>query len=79
MTLRDMLGAVRACVQLSGAGKGVVTAAEPIVDARPGTTSVEVDIDVPDLGPLQFLGTDKIGRQVAETTNLHWRAYAKQC
>lgn len=77
MTLRDMLGAVRACVQASGVEK--TAAAEPIVDDRHETASVEVHIDAPDLGPLEFLGTDKIGREVAEATNLHWRAYAKQC
>lgn len=79
MTLRDMLSAVRACVQASRAGKGVTAAAEPVVDDSSSTASVEVDFDVPDLGPLEFLGTDKIGREVAEATNLHWRAYAKQC
>ena len=42
------------------------------------TASSNVSTDVPDLGPLMFLGTDRRGREVAETVNLHWRAYAKQ-
>lgn len=78
MSLRDMLGAVKACVQTARA-KSVITADESVVDYRCSTASVEINADVPDLGPLEYLGTDRIGREVAEATNLHWRAYAKQC
>jgi hypothetical protein len=80
MTLKDMLGALRASVQAAGdGGRNVDTATRPVVvDCSRATASVEVSMDVPDLGPLEYLGTDKISRIIAETTNMHWRAYAKQ-
>jgi hypothetical protein len=80
MTLKDMLGALRASVQAAGErGRSVDVATRSVFDdASSDTASVEINTDVPDLGPLEYLGTDKVGRLVAETTNLHWRAYAKQ-
>jgi hypothetical protein len=80
MTLKDILGALRASVQAAGErGRSFDVATRPISDdGSNDTASVEINTDVPDLGPLEYLGTDKVGRLVAETTNLHWRAYAKQ-
>lgn len=82
MTLRDMLGAVKASVQAARAGSRAgseVGERTRLDDGDSGETAgSEVSADVPDLGPLMFLGTDRRGREVAETVNLHWRAYAKQ-
>jgi hypothetical protein len=81
MTLRDMLGAVKASVSAARAGSRASSSASEtsgISDDPSDSGRVEVSADVPDLGPLHFLGTDRRGREVAETVNLHWRAYAKQ-
>jgi hypothetical protein len=82
MTLQDMLGAVRASVQAARAGSRAdgKTSETMSIDSGSSETSAgsEVGTDVPDLGPLMFLGTDRRSREVAETVNLHWRAYAKQ-
>jgi len=80
MTLRDMLGAVRASVRAARAGSraGSAGSENSLDDASGDIAGCEVSMDVPDLGPLKFLGTDKQAREVAETVNLHWRAYAKQ-
>ena len=82
MTLRDMLGAVKASVQAARAGSRANSGASETMslDSESSETSArsEFSTDVPDLGPLMFLGTDRRGREVAETVNLHWRAYAKQ-
>ena len=81
MTLRDMLGAVKASVEAARGGRRVCSEASE-TSGLDGTCSEaagsEVSTDVPDLGPLMFLGTDRRGREVAESVNLHWRAYAKQ-
>ena len=82
MTLREMLGAVRASVEAARGGGGEVSERSSSLDdgfcsetaAGGGEVSTE---DVPDLGPLMFLGTDRRGREVAEAVNLHWRAHAK--
>lgn len=77
MTLRDMLGAVKA----ARSGRRAISEVSE-TSSLDGTCSeaagIEVSTDVPDLGPLMFLGTDRRGREVAEAVNLHWRAYAKQ-
>jgi hypothetical protein len=80
MTLKDMLGALRASVQAAGdGGRNVDTATKPVVgDCSSDIASVEGNMYVPDLGPLEYLGTDKVGRMAADKANLHWRAYAKQ-
>jgi hypothetical protein len=80
MMLKDMLGALKASVRAAGESvTGVDVSAKPIAEnCSSDTASVEASIDVPDLGPLEYLGTDKRGRIVAETTNMQWRAYAKQ-
>ena len=78
MTLRDMLSAVRASVQAARAESRAVSEAGETASLSSETADSEVSTDVPDLGPLTFLGTDRRGREVAETVNLHWRAYAKQ-
>ena len=82
MTLRDMLGAVKASVEAARAGRRADSEASETMslDGRSSETSAgsEVSTDVPDLGPLMFLGTDRRSREVAEAVNLHWRAYAKQ-
>lgn len=78
MTLRDMLGAVKTSVQAANAGSRTGSEASETASLSSETADSEVSTDVPDLGPLVFLGTDRRGREVAETVNLHWRAYAKQ-
>jgi len=86
MTLRDMLGAVKASVSAARAGSRSGSDASETSGASEEASSsslrdvesVEISTDVPDLGPLKFLGTDRRGREVAGTVNLHWRAYAKQ-
>jgi len=85
MTLRDMLGAVKASVSAARAGSRSGSnasetsgASEEASSSLSDVESVEISTDVPDLGPLKFLGTDRRGREVAEMVNLHWRAYAKQ-
>jgi hypothetical protein len=79
MTLSDMLGAVKASVQAARAGSRAGSEAGETSGVSFGDVEgAEVSTDVPDLGPLTFLGTDRRGREVAETVNLHWRAYAKQ-
>ena len=81
MTLRDMLGAVKASVEAARAGSRANSeASETSLDgvsvvAAAGSVA---GTDVPDLGPLMFLGTDRRGREVADAVNLHWRAYAKR-
>ena len=74
MTLRDMLGAVKA----ARSGRRVSSETSSLDGTYSETAGSEASTDVPDLGPLMFLGTDRRGREVAETVNLHWRAYAKQ-
>jgi len=80
MTLRDMLGAVRASVEAARAGRRASSEAslDGVSVSSVTEASSVVDTDVPDLGPLMFLGTDRRGREVAEAVNLHWRAYAKR-
>ena len=80
MTLRDMLGVLKASVQAARAGSRASSDAgeTDCSDTSSESAGSEVGMDVPDLGPLSFLGTDRRGREVAETVNLHWRAYAKQ-
>lgn len=78
MTLRDMLGVVKASVQAARAASRAGSEASETASLSSETAGSEVSTDVPDLGPLTFLGTDRRGREVAETVNLHWRAYAKQ-
>lgn len=74
MTLRDMLGAVKA----ARSGRRASSETSSLHEVSSEVVGGEVSTDVPDLGPLIFLGTDRRGREVAETVNLHWRAYAKQ-
>jgi hypothetical protein len=81
MTLRDMLGAVKASVSAARAGSRANSeASETSLDGVSGVAAAGsvIGTDVPDLGPLMFLGTDRRGREVAEAVNLHWRAYAKR-
>lgn len=77
MPLRDMLGAVRASVQAARAESRA--GSETCVPSLGAAASeVRHTTDVPDLEDLKFLGTDRRGREVAETVNLHWKAYAKR-
>jgi hypothetical protein len=85
MTLRDMLGAVKASVGASvgaarAGSRANSEASESSLDGDSGVTAAgsEVGTDVPDLGPLMFLGTDRRGREVAEAVNLHRRAYSRR-
>lgn len=80
MTLRDMLGAVKASVEAARAeSRSNSGASEMSLDGVSSVTAgSENGADVPDLGPLMFLGTDRRGREVAEAVNLHRRAYSKQ-
>jgi len=81
MTLGDMLGAVKASVEAARVGSRAgseVSETMSLDRCSSETAGSEIGTDVPDLGPLTFLGTDRRGREVAEAVNLHWRAYAKQ-
>lgn len=82
MTLRDLLGAVKTSVEAARAGSRADSEASETMSLDDGSSSEtsvgsKVSTDVPDLGPLMFLGTDRRSREVAEAVNLHWRAYAK--
>lgn len=74
MTLRDMLGAVKA----ARSGRRASSETSILDGSSSEVVGGDVSADVPDLGPLTYLGTDRRGREVAEAVNLHWRAYAKQ-
>ena len=77
MTLRGMLGAVKAA-RSRRRDSSEVSETSSLDGTRSEAAGDDIGADVPDLGSLMFLGTDRRGREVAEAVNLHWRAYAKQ-
>lgn len=77
MSMKDMLGAIKTSVQSARSGGRVIP--ESTKSTVPGDdVGSKVDTGVPDLGNLGSLGTDRVGREVAASFNMHWRNYSER-
>ena len=63
MTRRDMLGAVKAA-RSGRRANSEVSETSSLDGTYSETAGSEASMDVPDLGPLMFLGTDRRGRKL---------------
>jgi hypothetical protein len=77
MTVRDMLSVLKGCRRVAEETAGKIRSSETCtVSVEANACMITDSADAPDLGSLEFLGTDWVGREVVERTRMHWRECA---